>query len=76
MTQCLYLDSQGRRCRNPAEEGTPFCLGHDPESAAGIPREGRGLRRWVFRLVALLLLAIFLIPLVVRGYRLLRALLN
>ncbi len=76
MAQCLHLDSQGRRCRNQAAEGNPFCVWHEDASNVEAPLVGPALRRWIFRLVALVLLAIFLIPLVLRGYRLLRALIN
>lgn len=75
MAPCLHMDAGGRRCRREAEEGVPFCSRHAPESGAP-PLVSPGTRRVVFRLAALILLALFLIPLLVQGYRVLRALLN
>lgn len=76
MAQCLHMDEKGRRCRLPPEEGTSFCHWHDPESATSPPLLGVDVRRRVFRLAALILLLVFLLPLLVRGYRLVMHLLN
>lgn len=75
MAQCLHLDTRGRRCGQPAEEELPFCPAHGELSAARV-EQAVVLRRQVLRLAALLLLAVFLLPLAVQGYRMLRSLLN
>lgn len=75
MAQCLYLDPRGRRCRLEAAEEQPFCAGHAEVSAAGVEPTVT-LRRLVLRLAALVLLLIFLLPLAVQGYRILKSLLN
>lgn len=73
MAQCQHLDANGRRCPEEADDGRAFCLWHEPGSPIPPSLMGRGLRRWVYRLAALLLLALFLIPLVVQAYRVVRA---
>ena len=72
MTQCFYLDTRGRRCPRDAQQGMPFCWDHDPEAT----REPVSVRRMEFRLAALLLLIVFLVPLFYGAYRLLREALN
>ena len=74
MPPCLYLDTRGRRCPREAEEDGHFCGEH--AVLGGIEREPPDLRRLGYRLAALLLLIIFLLPLAVQGYRMLRSLLN
>lgn len=74
MPQCVHLDPRGRRCQREADEGLPFCRWHDPERQLWPSVLDR--RRLAFRLAALILLAIFLIPLAIQGYRLLKTLLN
>lgn len=69
MGQCLYLDESGRRCRGEAEAASWFCSGHGPESGLAPPLAGPALRRFFFRLAALLLLAVFLGPLLLQGYQ-------
>jgi len=76
MAECLHLDAGGRRCRREAAAGRVFCAGHEaaldfaPESAP------EALRRFLLRLVALGLLALFLFPLLAQAYQALRNLLN
>jgi hypothetical protein len=74
MPPCLYLDTRGRRCPQEADADGQFCAEH----AGLVPHEQEplDLRRLGFRLAALLLLVIFLLPLAVQGYRMLRSLLN
>jgi hypothetical protein len=74
MPTCLYLDTRGRRCPREADELGHFCAEH----AGHVPGSGEALaiRRLGIRLAALLLLLVFLLPLAVQGYRMLRALLN
>lgn len=74
MPPCLYLDTRGRRCPREAEEDGHFCREH--AALAGIVPEPLDLRRLGYRLAALLLLVIFLLPLAVQGFRMLRSLLN
>ncbi|MGH9803759.1 MAG: hypothetical protein ACRD4D_01205 [Candidatus Acidiferrales bacterium] len=74
MPPCLQVDTRGRRCPREANEDGHFCDEHAALGAAG--GEPRDLRRLGFRLAALILLVIFLLPLAVQGYRMLRALLN
>lgn len=74
MPPCLYLDTRGRRCPRDADEDGNFCAEHAAPVAGA--REEAGLRRLGIRLAAFLLLVIFLLPLAVQGYRMLRALLN
>lgn len=75
MTQCLHLNAGGRRCLSDAEEGLPFCRGHGGQRRMGL-HPSPNLRRLAFRLTAFVLLVIFLIPLMVQGYRMLKSLLN
>ncbi len=75
MGQCLHLDARGGRCQGEAEEGLSFCRAHGREAAAE-SEQPAALRRLVLRVAAFLLLVIFLLPLAVEGYRILRALLN
>lgn len=75
MARCLYLDSRGRRCGRDALDAQTFCVEH-LLLGAGRPPEPVPLRKIVFRVVALTLLVIFLIPLLMQGYRILRAWLN
>lgn len=75
MGRCLYLDSRGRRCGRQALEEQTFCAEH-LLLGGGPPAEPIALRKLVFRVVALTLLVIFLIPLLMQGYRILRAWLN
>lgn len=74
MPPCLHLDTRGRRCAREAEENGHFCWEH--AALGGIEPEPLDLRRLGYRLAALLLLVIFLLPLAVAGYRMLRSLLN
>lgn len=74
MPPCLHLDTHGRRCPREADEGGNFCAEHGPLGADG--REPPDLRRMGLRLAAFVLLVIFLLPLAVQGYRMLRSLLN
>jgi len=74
MPPCLHLDTRGRRCPREADEQGHFCVEHGALGAG--EREPLDLRRRGFRLAALILLVIFLLPLAVQGYRLLRSLLN
>lgn len=74
MPQCFHLDSRGQRCRRETDEGVYFCDQHAPNAAPGSP--AADLRKFGFRLVALLLLGVFLLPLLVRAYRFLVELLN
>lgn len=76
MAQCIHLDEAGRRCSLPAAEESSFCRWHDPESLVAAPRLRALVRRRVFRLAAFILLVVFLLPLLVQGYRLLKSLLN
>lgn len=74
MPPCLHLDTRGRRCPREADGGGHFCDEH-----AGLYVDapaGLDFRQLGVRLAALLLLMIFLLPLAVQGYRMLRALLN
>lgn len=74
MPPCLHVDTRGRRCPREADEQGHFCVEHgalDPSR-----RMPPDLRRLGFRLAALMLLMIFLLPLAVQGYRMLRSLLN
>jgi hypothetical protein len=74
MAQCFHLDSRGRRCGRETDDGAYFCDEHAPAIA---PQPlAASLRRWGLRLAALLLLAVFVLPLVVQVYRFLRAMLN
>lgn len=75
MAQCMHLDIRGRRCWLEAAEGLPFCPGHSQEGSTPLP-PGVDRQRLAFRLAALILLVIFLVPLVMQGYRLLKSLLN
>jgi hypothetical protein len=75
VAHCLHLENDGRPCRFEAEEGTSFCRWHSRKSAAPL-WPGLDLRRLVLRLAALVLLLVFLVPLGVQGYRLLKSLLN
>ena len=74
MPQCFHLDSRGRRCRRETDEGVYFCDEHAPGVAPGQPAVD--LRKLGFRLVALILLAVFLLPLMVRAYRFLAGMFN
>jgi len=74
MPPCLHLDTRGRRCPQEADEGGNFCAAHGAPGADA--REPPDLRRVGLRLAALVLLVIFLLPLAVQGYRMLRSLLN
>ncbi|MGH9814428.1 MAG: hypothetical protein ACRD4T_14950 [Candidatus Acidiferrales bacterium] len=74
MPQCFHLDSRGRRCGRQAEEGVYFCDEHAPGPGLGKPAVD--LRKLGFRLMALILLLVFLLPLLVRVYRFLAELLN
>jgi hypothetical protein len=76
MAECLHLDAGGRRCRQEAAAGSVFCADHDPATGSAPESAGEALRRFLLRLVALGLLALFLIPLVLHAYQLLRELLN
>lgn len=76
MAQCMYLDETGRRCWRTAEEESPFCRWHSEEVSPEPGRKGLNLPRLLFRLAALLLLAAFVIPLAIQGYRLIKALLD
>ncbi|MEE9234948.1 MAG: hypothetical protein V3U28_05895 [Candidatus Acidoferrales bacterium] len=76
MAQCEHLNANGRRCPQEADDGRAFCLRHEPGSPIHPSVRGRSLRRWAFRLAALLLLTIFLIPLLVQAYRIVRALIR
>ncbi|MFQ5723402.1 MAG: hypothetical protein ACE5G6_02830 [Terriglobia bacterium] len=76
MAQCQHLDANGRRCPQEADEGRAFCPWHEPGSPLPPPLMGKSLRRWAYRLAALLLLTIFLIPLLVQAYRIVRALIR
>jgi hypothetical protein len=75
MAQCLHVDKNGRPCSSKAEEGASFCRHHSREGAEAV-WPGVDPRRLAFRLAALLLLLIFLLPLALQGYRMLRSLLN
>ena len=74
MAQCFHLDAGGRRCRRETDEGVYFCDDHAPGAGSGEP--AADLRKLSFRLVALILLLVFLLPLTVRAYRFLVELLN
>jgi hypothetical protein len=74
MAQCFHLDSRGRRCRRETDKGVYFCDEHAPDAAPVPPTAS--LRRWGFRLAALILLVVFVLPLMVEVYRFLRAMLN
>ncbi|HEX9764159.1 MAG TPA: hypothetical protein VGA39_02650 [Candidatus Acidoferrales bacterium] len=74
MPQCFHLDSRGRRCGRQAEEGVYFCDEHAPGPGPGQP--ATDLRKLGFRLVALILLVVFLLPLMVRAYRFLVGMFN
>lgn len=76
MAQCVHLDRSGRRCLQEAAEDSSFCALHAAERAAEIEERAPETQKWVVRLAALLLLALFLLPLAVEGYRMLRALLR
>ncbi|MBI4467643.1 MAG: hypothetical protein HY656_09495 [Acidobacteria bacterium] len=76
MPQCFHLDADGRRCPEEAEDGQAFCLWHEAASGLRPPLVEAGVARRLFRLAALILLALFLVPLLVQGYRVLRALVN
>ena len=72
MPQCFYLDAHGRRCPRDAEAGRMLCWEHDPEALHAPP----DLRKLAFRLAALLLLIVFLVPLFYEAYRMLKEALN
>lgn len=74
MPQCFHLDTRGRRCGRQTDEGVYFCDEHTPGAEAGQPAVN--LRKVGFRLVALALLVVFLLPLLARAYRFLMELLN
>lgn len=74
MAQCFYLDSRGRRCPQEAEEDKPFCAEHDPEGTPSLVSQR--LKKASYRVAALLLLVLFLLPLMVQAYRILMAVLN
>ena len=74
MPQCFHLDSRGQRCRRETDEGVYFCDEHVLNAAPTQPAVD--LRKFGFRLVALILLAVFLLPLLVRVYRFVVGLLN
>lgn len=74
MPPCLHIDTRGRRCPQEADEDGHFCQEHRTLGPDG--RAPLDLRRLGFRLAALILLLIFLLPLAVQGYRMLRSLLN
>lgn len=76
MPVCLHLDNRGRRCPQEAEEDSPFCARHAPVSPAESGETPPEWRKRVLRLAALFLLVLFLLPLVIQGYRMLKALLN
>jgi len=76
MAECLHLDAGGRRCRREAAAGGAFCPSHEPAGAPAPESAWGELRRFLLRLVALGLLALFLFPLLVQAYELLRELLN
>jgi len=72
MPQCHHLDPRGRRCPRDAEGGTMFCVEHDLQAL----QEPPNLRKAGFRLAALLLLIVFLVPVLYAAYRILREALN
>lgn len=74
MPQCFYLDTRGRRCGRETDEGLYFCDEHTPGADLGPP--AMDLRKLGFRLVALTLLVVFLLPLMVRAYRFLAELIH
>jgi len=76
MARCLHLERNGRQCAREAEEGVPFCAWHAEANAAEALPVGYVLRRWIFRVAAVALLGLFLIPLLVEGWRVLRSLLR
>lgn len=76
LVQCVHLGPAGDRCPHAAQDDSPFCHWHDPENRAEPISLGARLRRLGIRLAALVLLVIFLTPLVVQGYQLIKALLN
>ena len=76
MAECLHLDAGGRRCRQEAAAGSAFCPDHEPRADFAPESAGEALRRFLLRLVALGLLALFLVPLLAHAYQLLRELLN
>ncbi len=76
MAECLHLDAGGGRCRREAAAGSVFCPGHEPALDFAPESAAEALRRFLLRLVALGLLALFLIPLLAQAYQLLRELFN
>lgn len=75
MNQCLYIERDGKRCPHPAETHYTFCRWH-LQALEEAEEPKRRLRRAVFRLVGLVVLIAFLLPLAIQGYRLLKAMLN
>lgn len=74
MPPCLHLDTRGHRCPREADASGHFCDEHAGLYAGAAPE--LDFRRLAIRLAALLLLMLFLLPLAVQGYRMLRSLLN
>ncbi len=63
MSRCLHIYDSGFQCTDETIEPTEFCESH--QKVVEFERlEDSALRKLVFRLVALVLLLLFLIPLV------------
>lgn len=61
MQRCFYLYESGSQCEEEAVVGSDFCPDHD-EAHVFFEIGDRPVRKLVTRLVALILLIIFLIP--------------
>ena len=64
MQRCLHIYDSGFQCLDETLESTDFCTAHQKvvyESFEGLQESG--LRKVFFRLVALILLLMFLLPL-------------
>jgi len=57
--RCVHLDRAGRQCPAEALEGDVFCVPHSPDRDPDLP-ESKTSPPYHYRLVALLLLLIFL----------------
>lgn len=61
MSRCLHIYESGFQCINEAIDSTGFCGSHQ-KIVDFEPLEDAALRKLAFRLVALILLLLFLIP--------------
>src|SRR5690606_24666971 len=64
MARCLHILDSGLQCIDEAIEGTDFCDAHQRVVAFERDDETGALRKVMMRVIALILLLIFLIPIV------------